>query len=244
MAIIHCLGVGLVGSYVAKKLSANGHQVHAHDLNPDNVFSEYPRIIIHKGDVLESSKDKNNFGEVDIIVNMLPGEIGHTVMKNICKYGFRIVDLSFSEISPNVLKEETIENKSTILWDVGIAPGLSNMFLSLAVEDMGHLEKGEITSKVLSECCMPKSSQYHVQYVNKNDVISLYREVKSKIPTKIKKIIYYLINPTFSYWVDKCVESFIEIIQHSSSFVNFNLIYSTLEFNLNSCNLEEQEYFP
>ena len=75
-----------------------------------------------------------------------------------------------------------------------------------------YLEKGEITSKVLSECCMPKSSQYHVQYVNKNDVISLYREVKSKIPTKIKKIIYYLINPTFSYWVDKCVESFIEII--------------------------------
>ena len=39
MAIIHCLGVGLVGSYVAKKLSDNGHQVHAHDLNPDNVFS-------------------------------------------------------------------------------------------------------------------------------------------------------------------------------------------------------------
>tara|TARA_B100001142_G_scaffold110633_1_gene112630 strand:- start:3733 stop:4791 length:1059 start_codon:yes stop_codon:yes gene_type:complete len=144
MATIHCLGVGLVGSYVAKRLSDNGHQVHAHDLNPGDIFSDYPRIIIHEGDVLETSKDKNNYGDLDIIVNMLPGEIGHTVMKNICKYGFRIVDLSFSEISPEVLMEETIENNSTILWDVGIAPGLSNMLLSLAVEDLGHLEKGEI----------------------------------------------------------------------------------------------------
>ena len=61
MAIIHCLGVGLVGSYVAKKLSANGHQVHAHDLYPGVIFSDYPRIIIHEGDVLETSKDKNNY---------------------------------------------------------------------------------------------------------------------------------------------------------------------------------------
>ena len=144
MATIHCLGVGLVGSYVAKRLSDNGHQVHAHDLNPGDIFSDYPRIIIHEGDVLETSKDKNNYGDLDIIVNMLPGEIGHTVMKNICKYGFRIVDLSFSEISPEVLMEETIENNSTILWDVGIAPGLSNMLLSLAVDDLVHLEKGEI----------------------------------------------------------------------------------------------------
>ena len=42
------------------------------------------------------TKDKNNYGDLDIIVNMLPGEIGNTVMKNICKYGIRIVDISLS----------------------------------------------------------------------------------------------------------------------------------------------------
>ena len=56
MAIIHCLGTGLIGSYVAKKLSDNGHEVHAHDLSPGNVFIEYPEIIIHKENVLESCK--------------------------------------------------------------------------------------------------------------------------------------------------------------------------------------------
>ena len=31
-----------------------------------------------------------------------------------------------------------------ILWDTGIAPGLSNMLLSRAYDEMGPLEKGEV----------------------------------------------------------------------------------------------------
>ena len=112
MAIIHCLGAGLIGSYVAKKLSDNGHEVHAHDLSPGNVFIEYPEIIIHKENVLESCKKIEKFGDFDIIVNMLPGEIGNSIMKILYPQGINIVDLSFSEITPDSLsgeKEERIQ---------------------------------------------------------------------------------------------------------------------------------------
>lgn len=144
MAIIHCLGAGLVGSYVAKKLFDNGHEVHAHDLILDDVFREYPEIIIHKGDIFQSIKEMENFGKCDIIVNMLPGDVGHSVMKILYPKGMNIVDLSFSEITPDLLSEEKGGEGTTILWDVGIAPGLSNMLLSLAVEELGSLKNGEI----------------------------------------------------------------------------------------------------
>ena len=144
MAIIHCLGAGLIGSYVAKKLSDKGHEVHAHDINPGEVFMEYPEIIIHKENVFESCKSIKKFGDFDIIVNMLPGEIGNSIMKILYPQGINIVDLSFSEITPDSLSGEKGGGNTTILWDVGIAPGLSNMLLSLAVEELGHLKNGEI----------------------------------------------------------------------------------------------------
>ena len=43
---IFCLGVGLVGSYVAKKLAQAGHEVHAFDPDPHRV-SSFPGIMIH-----------------------------------------------------------------------------------------------------------------------------------------------------------------------------------------------------
>jgi len=105
------------------------------------------------------------------------------------------------------------------------------------------LDNGEVTLKILLEC-MPKSPLYHVQYVNKNDVISIYNELKYKIPMKLKEAINSFINPNYNYLTDKCARSFIEIIEKYSDIINLNLIYSIFEKKLNSYNLEEHEYFP
>jgi lysine 6-dehydrogenase len=144
MAVIHCLGTGLVGSYVAKKLAENGHQVYAHDINPDITLVDYPNITIEEGDALEKCSDIINLGKFDIIVNMLPGDIGHTVIKKLCKYDVKVVDLSFSEITPDIVIAECENMNATILWDVGIAPGLSNMLLAMAYREFGKLKNGEI----------------------------------------------------------------------------------------------------
>ena len=38
MAVVHCLGTGLVGAGVAKRLATLGHEVHAYDLEPHRVM--------------------------------------------------------------------------------------------------------------------------------------------------------------------------------------------------------------
>ena len=71
---------------------------------------------------------------------MVPGDIGHGVLQALHSHGHRIVDLSFSETTPDRLPKGT----STVLWDVGIAPGLSNMLVALAHRELGALEKVSI----------------------------------------------------------------------------------------------------
>ncbi len=133
-----------MGSYVARKLAERGNQVHIYDIEPKNrVFEAYSNITVHVGDVL--GYDLDILGNDSIFVNMLPGEIGHKLTLELARLdGRRIVDLSFSENTPDKLSDEDIGIGTKILWDVGIAPGLSNMFLSEAYGKLGRLKKAEI----------------------------------------------------------------------------------------------------
>ena len=54
------------------------------------------------------------------------------------------MDLSFSKFTPDRDDEKARDYGSTILWDVGIAPGLSNMFLAVADRRIGPLVKAEV----------------------------------------------------------------------------------------------------
>ena len=154
MVIVHCFGVGLVGSYVARKLAESGFTVHAYDPQPHRVIG-IPDIEIHHLEPDEDaidlmlehvySRDGVIFEQdKDIVINMLPGDIGHSSTTSLAELPWRTVDLSFSEFTPDRDDEKAKEYGATILWDTGIAPGLSNMLLSLAYEEMGALKKGEV----------------------------------------------------------------------------------------------------
>lgn len=154
MATIHCFGVGLVGSYVARKFAESGFSVHAYDPQPHRVMGS-PGIEVHHLEPdedpidlmleLESSSDANKFdSDRDIVVNMLPGDIGHSSTTSLAELPWRTVDLSFSEFTPDRDDEKAKEYGAKILWDTGIAPGLSNMLLSLAYGEMGPLKNGEV----------------------------------------------------------------------------------------------------
>ena len=154
MASIHCFGVGLVGSYVARKFAESGFTVHAYDPQPHRVMG-IPGIEIHHLEPdedpidlmldLVSARDGIAFEpDNDIVVNMLPGDIGHSSTTSLAELPWRTVDLSFSEFTPDRDDEKAKEYGATILWDTGIAPGLSNMLLSLAYGEMGPLNNGEV----------------------------------------------------------------------------------------------------
>lgn len=152
--MIHCFGVGLVGSYVAKKLAKAGYSVHAYDPQPHRVTG-FPGIEVHHLEpdddpvdmVLDLISSDQNFSfdpKSDIVVNMLPGDIGHSSTTSLAELPWRTVDLSFSQFTPDRDDEKARDYSASILWDTGIAPGLSNMLLSEAYRELGALENGEI----------------------------------------------------------------------------------------------------
>jgi len=155
---IHCLGGGLVGSFVTRRLHEAGLEVHLYDIVP----RETPATF-HLGDAATA-----NHREADIVVNMVPGSIGHEVLKTLFAKGHRIVDLSFSETTPDALPDGT----GVVLWDVGIAPGLSNMLVALAHRELGHLEK--VTIKVGGNPAKPDREWSYMAPFSPHDVIAEY----------------------------------------------------------------------
>lgn len=130
MVTIHCLGSGLVGSFVIKKLSTLGVKINVIDIEETNYLIENDLIKIYVKDAFLYCQE--TFVDDDLFINMLPGNLGHSVTKLLVSKGKRIVDLSFSEETPEILHEIALESGARLLWDVGIAPGFSNMLISYA----------------------------------------------------------------------------------------------------------------
>ena len=155
---IHCLGGGLVGSFVTRKLVEEGFNVHLYDVVERSTTATFHHISATEADHTAA----------DIIVNMVPGSIGHEVLRALNDGGHRIVDLSFSETTPDALPK----GSSTVLWDVGIATGLSNMLVALAVREFGHLD--EVTIKVGGNPAQPDDRWSYMAPFSPHDVIAEY----------------------------------------------------------------------
>ena len=155
---IHCLGGGLVGLFVTQRLVNSGFEVHLYDIvNRDTT------AIFHLGDALEFSHD-----EAQLIINMLPGSLGSKATEMLKDSGQRIVDLSFSEETPDRLQNVN----SSILWDVGIAPGLSNMLVAMALREFGSLDS--VSIKVGGNPQQPDGNWSYMAPFSPHDVIAEY----------------------------------------------------------------------
>lgn len=155
---IHCLGGGLVGSFVTRKLVDAGFNVHLYDVVERETKAEF-----HLASALDS-----DHSDADIIVNMVPGSIGHEVVDRMKNKGQRIIDLSFSEQTPD--RFQNID--SAVLWDVGIAPGLSNMLVALASRKYGKLDK--VTIKVGGNPSQMDDEWSYMAPFSPHDVIAEY----------------------------------------------------------------------
>ena len=155
---IHCLGGGLVGSFVTRKLVEDGFDVHLFD-----VVNRATPAVFHLKDA--ASADHSS---ADLIVNMVPGSIGHDVLRVLHEQGHNIVDLSFSETTPDQLPA----GPGVVLWDVGIAPGLSNMLVTLAQRELGRLDK--VSIKVGGNPAQPDDGCSYMAPFSPHDVIAEY----------------------------------------------------------------------
>jgi len=160
MAKIACLGCGLVGEFVARHLISQGHEVIGVDLvNP--MISEMTYLAT---DALQYAKT----AEADVFVNLLPGRIGDAVRPILVARDKKIVDLAFSAIDPSQYSSA----KASLLWDVGIAPGLSNMLVAMAERELGKLD--EVTIKVGGNPLQPDAGWSYMAPFSPSDVIEEY----------------------------------------------------------------------
>jgi hypothetical protein len=169
MPSIVALGCGLVGEYVIHRLADDGHAVIAVDLKiPDSIRS--------REDVFSIEQDAHLFIEslTDplLVINMLPGRIGHSIRESLLMGGHNVVDLAFTEEDPQVLNDLAKKYNSTMIWDIGIAPGLSNMLLAQAQRELGKME--EVTIKVGGNPTHPDQEWSYMAPFSPSDVIEEY----------------------------------------------------------------------
>jgi len=155
---IHCLGGGLVGLFVTRRLVSSNFEVHLFDIEERDT-----EAVFHLGSALEQ-----DHSAADLIINMLPGHLGNKATESLKNTGQRIVDLSFSETTPDNLQNVN----SSILWDVGIAPGLSNMLVALAYREFGNLDS--VSIKVGGNPSQPDDEWSYMAPFSPHDVIAEY----------------------------------------------------------------------
>ena len=178
------LGSGLVGEFVINELTKLGYQVHVIDLKiPDNVKNN-PQVSFQEGDVFDLL---SQMPEAKIAVNMLPGRIGEQMRTVLIKQGIDVVDLAFTEQDPSQHNSLAKENSATMIWDVGIAPGLSNMILKKEfIEDNNILTA---TIKVGGNPQSPDEAWSYMAPFSPSDVIEEYtRPARILVDGKVKTV--------------------------------------------------------
>jgi lysine 6-dehydrogenase len=130
MKNISVLGAGMVGSAIAKDLSAD-FKVSVIDINEENLnaLSRINSVKVIKADINNIETLENHCKESDLIISAVPGFMGFNTLKNIIKLKKDVVDISFFGEDPFELDALAKQNGVTAVVDCGVAPGMSNIIL-------------------------------------------------------------------------------------------------------------------
>ncbi len=138
------LGAGLVGSVIARDLSADFETVVV-DLNEDAL--ERLKGFGVKG-VKASATDMDALapivGDADIVCGAVPGKIGYKMLSTVIKLGKRVCDISFM---PEDFKELDVlarKHGAIVVSDMGVAPGMSNFLVGRAASILDEVDDVKI----------------------------------------------------------------------------------------------------
>ncbi len=166
---IIALGCGLVGEFVVTKLSSLGYKIHVIDLVIPSKIKENSKISFEEGDIFLIV---NHLPEAKVIVNLLPGSVGETIRPILISGGNDIIDLAFTETEPSVHHRHAVNNNCTLIWDVGIAPGLSNMLIKKEYDTDSKIK--DVTIKVGGNPAKPDNDWSYMAPFSPSDVIEEY----------------------------------------------------------------------
>jgi saccharopine dehydrogenase-like NADP-dependent oxidoreductase len=142
---ISVLGAGLVGRAIILDLSSAGEFAVTAVDNQKTNLDQLPGIILKKEmDVTQSGVLEQAVKEAELVVNALPGAIGFQILKRLIKAGKSVVDISFFPEDMLLLKSLAEEKGVTVICDMGVAPGMSNLLAAYAARDFSVVKEVKI----------------------------------------------------------------------------------------------------
>ena len=141
------LGAGLVGGPMAMDLAMDGEfEVTSADISAEALLKlrGFPGIQTIKadlGDLPELVALANGF---DLVVSAVPGHMGYRTLETLIECRKNVVDIAFFPEDMFGLDEKARAMGVTVICDMGVAPGMSNVLLGYGASMLDHLEKGII----------------------------------------------------------------------------------------------------
>jgi len=141
------LGAGLVGAPMAMDLAADKRfRVTVADISAEALkkVATKAKVTTCRADLSEVRQVKKLAREADMVVNAVPGFLGYQTLKAVIESKKNAVDIAFFPEDFFLLDDLARRNKVTVLSDIGVAPGMSNILTGYASHLLDKTEKVRI----------------------------------------------------------------------------------------------------
>jgi len=136
------LGCGMQGRVIAWDLAKANHHITVLDANLENFkkLKKLPNIKTLQLDIQNRQKLVKLLKKFDIVVGALPSSLGFYSMKCAVDAGIDMVDISFIPEDAFELNKIAKAKKIKVVPDAGFAPGLSNILVGEAYQELKPIE--------------------------------------------------------------------------------------------------------
>jgi len=139
------LGAGLVGGPIALDLARNGEfDVTSADVNAEALarLAGVKGITTIQADLSDAEVLKSLVKAHDLVISAVPGFMGYHTLERIIECGKNVVDIAFFPEDMFLLDAKAKEMNVTVICDIGVAPGMSNVLIGYGASMLDTLEKG------------------------------------------------------------------------------------------------------
>jgi saccharopine dehydrogenase-like NADP-dependent oxidoreductase len=135
------LGAGRVGRVIARDLAEDKDlRVTVADRRQTLLDEVCGRIGCDAvcDDLADPAVIKRIVGGFDLAIGALPGALGLQTMRGVVAAGKALVDISFMPEDPRILDAEARRTGARVLFDFGVAPGMSNLLTAATIRESKH----------------------------------------------------------------------------------------------------------
>jgi len=133
------LGAGRVGRVIARDLHEDpGIEVTVADVREEYLagLGERHGFATRAADLGDPARVRHLAADYDLAIGALPGALGLQTMEAVIEASTHYVDISFMPEDPRPLAHRARDKGLIVLYDIGVAPGMSNVLLARGVRDL------------------------------------------------------------------------------------------------------------